>query len=406
MMWQLLTFEPVDVTVGADHRQLDDSGTSVDTELNPQAFAGALRTGILTAHGYNFGKPPEDQATKVLRQMGRALGVAFKGDVQTQKVSSDCFTLRGPIQYATGVAKSVSTFWPMPRSVVRDEYSNHLILLPVVRGEALCDGGLEQCEILTASAATTKPVNLPCRWDELLDYLQDGIAPAPAQTRDEPFSLYAIEMRMGHRRNEHGVPEDQALFGRESRRFRDSADRYSGTTRVVSGYAMLARIEPAWRPRDGDLLRLGSDGHGAIVGCQSAAELQTDVGNLKQAVVNHVGEGGGLLLYLGSPAIFNDGWRPPFGNTEGVRLVAAAFDAPLTVSGWDIGRGRPKYPRRAVPGGATYFYEVTEPTKAISDIVDEIHCGKSVSSEFQELGFGLALCGCWSRQPGEIHQAE
>jgi CRISPR type III-B/RAMP module-associated protein Cmr3 len=396
MSWQLLTFEPVDVTIGSDHRQLDDSGTSVDTELSPQAFAGAIRTQILSACGYNFAKPPRGQSTPELIELGTALGVSFRKEQDNPQVKADKFALRGPLQYLENRSGGVTTYWPTPRSIVRDEAGTYHALIPTGREDLLCDQGLQDCEILATESKTSSPVTLPCPLFDLVEYLGGGRPPS------RPLNaLHRTELRTGHERDEHGVPKDQALFGREARRFEDRIAVVGEPTRLAAGYAVLAQIDESWLPGLFQGVRLGGDGHGAMVAGRSAAEVERELAGLKQAVTAKIDAGAGLLLYLAAPSVFEDGWRPPFDLQQGVKLVAAALDPPQTISGWDIGRGRPKTPRRAVPAGAAYFYEVIDKSATLDKIVAPFHCQESVSSEHQELGFGLALCGCWNR--GDIH---
>lgn len=82
-----------------------------------------------------------------------------------------------------------------------------------------------------------------------------------------------------------------------------------------------------------------------------------------------------FLLYLATPAVFKGGWRPDFlrdaddssadyphslGDLS-FRLVAASAQKPSPLGGWDLGRGRPRTMYRALPAGAVYVFETSEP---------------------------------------------
>lgn len=399
--WTLLTFDPLDVTIGSDHRSLDDSGYSQDCEISPLAFAGALRTRILLENGYDFGKAPAKQSDQSLADLGQALGVSFRGDKQPVSVNANAFSVRGPLQFQLNQLGQVNTFWPAPRFVVQDKFGKVHRLHPKQSSDSeyVCDDGLEGFLILESPSPSCQPITRPCTFASLRRSLAGGdLVKAIEQ------EMFAIELRTGHRRSSRGVTEDQALFSRETRRFRDSFD-HRGRLRLHSGYAVLASIEPSLIPEQGSQVRLGGDGHTATIDTDSATKLLTEIEELKTATIQDVKGGDGLLLYLGSPAIFGQNpsdqspaWMPPLPEeTYGVRLVAAAVDSPRTIAGWDVGRGCPKTPMRAVPAGATYFYEVIDAVKAIDRVVEVYHCNESLTDFYGELGFGLALCGSWKR---------
>jgi CRISPR-associated protein Cmr3 len=75
-------------------------------------------------------------------------------------------------------------------------------------------------------------------------------------------------------------------------------------------------------------------------------------------------------------------------------LRAAAVDAPLVVSGWDLAKRGPKPARRAVPAGATYFYSIENRAKA-EDTIKQFHFNESLYSKDGALGYGIGLFGLW-----------
>lgn len=103
-------------------------------------------------------------------------------------------------------------------------------------------------------------------------------------------------------------------------------------------------------------------------------------------------------LLLLTPAFFAEGWRPGWileeGNGLRVQLRAGTVRRPLSISGWNLARRRPKAARRAVPAGATYFLSFEGEEEAIESFVRR-HWWQTVSDDAQDRrdGFGLAVFG-------------
>jgi hypothetical protein len=327
------------------------------------ALAGGLRTEILSSNQYDFQKSPNDQPTETLQKLGNDLGVAFRDrsdpEVQSEpEVSGDRFSIRGPILYRTSGAAGIDTRWPTPRFIVRDDNDKVHALRPENSNTVLTDRALGDCSILSDTSDGSKPLGDHCNLGSLRKWLTGSLW----QRIDTP--LYSIELRSGHERNDQGVAKDQALFSRETRRFSDQVVRQHSEW-APSGYAIWSKIDPTLLPPEGTRIRLGGDGHGAILGHADDADVLQRIGDLKQTVLDGVANGKGLLLYLGSPSVFHDGWRPPFNERgHGVTLKAAAVDPPRIIAGWDVGKRQPKPPLRVVPAGATYFYRVTDAVEA------------------------------------------
>ncbi|MBY0230790.1 MAG: type III-B CRISPR module-associated protein Cmr3 [Gemmataceae bacterium] len=98
-----------------------------------------------------------------------------------------------------------------------------------------------------------------------------------------------------------------------------------------------------------------------------------------------------IRLTFASPAIFEEGWRPPR-EIHGVELtlVGACIPRWRAVSGWSYKEQGPKAIRRVVPAGGTYFFKA------------EKGAGARLAEKWLEPvgeegsdGFGLALWGTW-----------
>ena len=144
--------------------------------------------------------------------------------------------------------------------------------------------------------------------------------------------------------------------------------------------------------------RLAGEGRLVTVDVSSDANLQplSDVcATLARAIL----DSRHALLYLATPALFADGWRPAAFQQQHpfLRLVGAAVGPPTIVAGWDWKEKKAKAPKRAVPAGSVYYFEVREGTglAEIEKLLEDYHGAKSVSEWDAALGFGLAFIGIW-----------
>lgn len=98
---------------------------------------------------------------------------------------------------------------------------------------------------------------------------------------------------------------------------------------------------------------------------------------------------GGFKLYLSTPAIFNNGWKPDL-NQYGIQanLFAAVTGKPLHIGGFDMVNNKPKPMYKAVPAGSVYYYKTEEPTDKIMTLF-----GRAISDIQKEQGFGIAYVG-------------
>ncbi len=109
----------------------------------------------------------------------------------------------------------------------------------------------------------------------------------------------------------------------------------------------------------------------------------------------------GVAVTFATSAIFTHGWRPewlnedltgsPPGTSElHLRLVAVSLPRWQDISGWDLRHRRPKDTRRAVPAGATYWFEVIEGDASVLWLQP-----LSDAEQDRRDGFGLALIRPW-----------
>ncbi len=110
----------------------------------------------------------------------------------------------------------------------------------------------------------------------------------------------------------------------------------------------------------------------------------------------------GIAATFATPALFAKGWCPDWldettltGAPPGhpglsIKLVAASVPWWQNISGWDLGHRRPKDTRRAVPAGATYWFEVIEGDASALWLQP-----LSDAEQDRRDGFGLALVRPW-----------
>ncbi len=116
---------------------------------------------------------------------------------------------------------------------------------------------------------------------------------------------------------------------------------------------------------------------------------------------------GRVLLYLATPALFGDGWRPdPSSLPPGVTLVAAAVAGPRIVSTASadhhtgaVGKTRLLW---AAEAGSVYYLHIPDPTtaRAFADACHNqllVHTSPfpQIKDDIVTAGFGLALIGRW-----------
>ncbi len=143
------------------------------------------------------------------------------------------------------------------------------------------------------------------------------------------------------------------------------------------------------------MIRLG--GEGKAVQCQSieSKEIRQKISIPMPLIV-----GKRFKLYLATPALFTDGWKPSWMTTDysehngiKIRLLAAAVGKAVPVGGFDIRKPGPKAMRKAVPAGSVYYLELENETD--NTRLEELFHQKSISdiADSQLQGFGITFVG-------------
>jgi len=102
-------------------------------------------------------------------------------------------------------------------------------------------------------------------------------------------------------------------------------------------------------------------------------------------------------VYLSTPAIFKDGWKPQeLLNKYGLTLISATIGRSQPIGGWDLNKWEPKPMVQTVSAGSVYFVQA-DSIEAINSFAEDVH-GKSISDningiDYAKQGFGIAYIG-------------
>jgi len=126
------------------------------------------------------------------------------------------------------------------------------------------------------------------------------------------------------------------------------------------GFLIIVNGADKLVPKSG-MIRIGGDGRGArIWTCQT---------KFPEPDWDRIGREKRFRIILATPGLFENGWRLPGLDENGVwsgpaglsaRLASAAVPRPQIVSGWDLAQWKPKPALRAAPPGSVYWFEAPE----------------------------------------------
>lgn len=407
--WLKCSFLPEDMFANPELRPLTIGGWSMEGEPAPQTFAGAIRTFLarrkLDALDKDFSyKPAAPGSDPSLDTLMKVLGIPDK---------PEGFQFFGPLRLsATG-----GLLFALPRFVVRDEENLLSTLVPGGQANHVSDVS----ESLDFMGTPLTGVDYEERYidtETLCSLLIKSLLDSPSGQTSSVVRDLALrparsvlrgqaelrERRNGHARGAGGAPEDKMLFSRSFIRFREAI--LDGQL-SRGGFAGYLRNDPAYEcgPSLEGTTRLGGEGRFACLTIEDMnPPVPPEIEQAKRAAILSASCLDGILLYLATPTLFDDGWRPPFGPDEGVKLSAAAVGRPIAFGGWDLKKRSPKPIRSAVPAGSVYYYRIEDASKA-RQFIEDYHFNQSVSASSRisavrdvesRLGYGMALFGAWN----------
>jgi CRISPR-associated protein Cmr3 len=258
-------------------------------------------------------------------------------------------------------------FYPCPLDIVQKkekkgepEYS----LLELVERQADCCSSLQGVELpmLLQSQQQVEVASGLIDEISLNEYLQNSLVPPALLNMD---NYLREEPKVGISRNNLTGSADEGML------YRVGMKRMLELNLAV-GYSGLNIT--------GRLMRLGGEGKSV-----SVSELNENQNVQGMSVLHKKDEF--FKLYLATPAIFNEGWRPAPDKIPGAKLVAAVIGKPLYIGGFDMKpkngqRPHPKPMRRAVPAGSIYYYQ------GIAEVQ-----GDSISDYGYKQGYGIYYIG-------------
>lgn len=260
-------------------------------------------------------------------------------------------------------------FYPCPLDIVqrkerKSKREPEFSLLELVERQADCCSSLYGVDLPMQLQSQEQVEESSGLIDEisLNEYLQSSSVPPSLLNID---SFLKEEPKVGIGRNDRTGASDEGML------YRVGMKRMH-RLRLAVGYSGLNISGP--------LVRLGGEGKSV-----SVSEL-TEKPNVQEPEPSQK-TGDFFKLYLATPAIFKEGWRPAPETVPGAKLVAAVIGKPLYIGGFDMKpkngqRSHPKPMQRAVPAGSVYYYKGTAEVQE-----------NSISDYGREQGYGIYYIG-------------
>ena len=242
-----------------------------------------------------------------------------------------------------------------------------------------------------------KPLSGFISADEMRVYLSGGKEDWSLdghKLEDGDKGFVSAEIRHGHQLNpDSRTVQEQMLYSARHLRFHDRVapdGRYERASLVVAVDNLEAR--------DFSQKAFNIGGERRIARFTPVSDCFSSLRNMT-GVAERIAECGRFFVYLATPAIFDAGWQREKWPFEGT-LVGAAIARPQYISGWQSSgkgmTGSPRKLKRAVPAGSVYFFKMEErSTGDVGELYSRYNFGQSLSTDYPDAGFGVALIGVW-----------
>ena len=209
--------------------------------------------------------------------------------------------------------------------------------------------------------------------------------------------LLLHEQRVGHRiARDTSVVEEGFLYSAAHIRFREELNgKCYGKLRILVAVQNLDNLSLD------DIVYLGGERKKAKL---SSEDRDLDLWD--EHILSEI-KSGRFFLYLLTPAIFNEGWCKKSWPDEfdGAKLVGAAVNKPVYLSGWKrstASGGIPRPIKKAVPEGSVYFFETEGwDDERFERLYGAYNFNKSLSDEYPCAGFGTSLIGSWKEDKND-----
>jgi len=355
-----LIMRPLDTMFFRDGRPFASGHRSESGLPAPQTFTGALRSHLLLCAGADF------TALSRAARSGAALAESIRAAGAPGWIAE--ISVRGPwLAELSGHGAPPSPWLEAPANLRPSggEGAPFVQLSPRRQAMPGWDGACGMKPLWNPAAKRVKSREVRyIGFSSLKDYLSGNGLPSSALRKAD--SLYGFDDRTG-------IAVDPGTFvARES-------FIYSSRMLVLAKNVCL--YGEICAPSGGELRKVfASPGPMGFGGEGRYVEVRA-TGPLSWPSV----QGKTTLLYLASPAVFKDTWKPDLLG-DGARMVSAAVDDPFAVSGWDMALGGPKPTRFGVRAGTVYFLDGPAPAG------DSLCAAPSDAMQ----GYGFYLKGVWN----------
>jgi CRISPR-associated protein Cmr3 len=375
-MW--LFVKPIDTVCCLDSRPFTagENGTARTVfPPRPATFYGALRSELIAAHGKGFADfhRLEDQPDPDLPEAGtpRRMG--------TLRLHGTC------LAEFDELSETIHGLFPSPAHLVREKLPAEETAFP--RFHRLCPAEDEP------PASKVTDLDLPLRFlrgpetpfktaggyltaDAAGRFLTDpeAVPDKKDEWRSEgELASAAFQVGLARVRGAR-IAEEGRLYSIEHRQLLSSP-------RTETGFCLRVGETPKFHSASEGVFRLGGEGRAAAYrGLDHSPVESID----RRRIAERIADTGRFFLWLITPALFPDGWRPPFlenagpeGELDGlkVRLTAVRIPEPIFLGGFRLGPGASGTSKPgfwAAAAGSVYFFELIGTAKpdAISRLVE------------------------------------
>jgi CRISPR-associated protein Cmr3 len=161
-----------------------------------------------------------------------------------------------------------------------------------------------------------------------------------------------------------------------------------GMRRFEKDFCLACDLKGVPSLRKEGVLKLGGEGKTVRY---HTSEFQLP--DARETVVKRIKETGIIKIYFATPAIFETGWVPDEKIINGpdykLELITASIGSPVSIGGWDMGKGGHKTMMRGVPAGSVYYFKILNGD--VENIYQHLH-HRNISERANE-GFGLIMVG-------------
>lgn len=331
--------EPLDLLFLRGNKLFGDPGSFGESLIppNPSVIAGALRSHMLTAPGFDLN--------------AFAAGTQPHPELGTPE-NPGPFTVTD-FRLARRNNQAIETLYAPPADLIitagdTDDQATITRLQPAPLAHGIASSTDLPYLPLLAQPERTKPAGGYWLTADAWQAWLNGNTPAPSQLV-KSSDLWATEPRVG-------VGLDPGT------RSVDTGKLFSSEgIALKNDVGFLVSVASEGLPASG-ILRLGGDGRGAAMYPASPS--------LPEPNYDAIAAAGRCRIILTSPGIFADGWKLPGVNSESrlnhadinARLMAAAVPRHDIVSGWDLASNQPKPAQRVAPAGSVYWLNELEAT--------------------------------------------